>query len=342
MSNSTTQLDTIATNQSNKEVVVNALFDAASPGMIWGRHASACSGLTWGYYGGQYKTNAIANGTVALTASATNYVYADPSTGAVSVNTTGTPGSAIPLYTIVTGTTTVTSYTDARSYMPASQGGSFSNQSANYVFAGPASGAAAAPAFRLLVGADIPVFVASGASHAQGGVPDPGSTAGTSRYLREDATWTAPTIAGLGDVTVSEGAAIDGYALTWSQSAGKWVATKPFYVDFVSYFPGPPSANAVLMQVITAHPTTFPSGLSGSYGYCGTAPTGAVSCPIKRTSGGTTTTIGNVNFAAGATSATFTFSSAVTTNAGDLIQVVAPSTADASFANISLALVGTR
>jgi hypothetical protein len=34
------------------------------------------------------------------------------------------------------------------------------------------------------------VFVASGASHAAGQVPDPGSSAGTTHYLREDATWT--------------------------------------------------------------------------------------------------------------------------------------------------------
>lgn len=118
MSNSTTLLDTIAVNSANKESVANALFDAASPGMLWGRHASACSGLTWGYYGGQYGSNAIANGTVSLTASTTNYVYADNSTGAVSVNTSGVPAGKISLYTIVTGTTTVTSYTDLRSFSP--------------------------------------------------------------------------------------------------------------------------------------------------------------------------------------------------------------------------------
>jgi hypothetical protein len=180
MANSTTNLDTIATNQSNKEVVVNALFDAASPSMLWGRHASACTGLTWGYYGGQYGSNAIANGTVTLTASTTNYVYADNATGAVSANTTGVPSGKIPLYTVVTGATTVTNYTDVRSYAPQSQAGnSFGNQTANYVFAGPTSGSAAAPAFRALVAADYPVFGASGASHAQGAVPDPGATAGT-------------------------------------------------------------------------------------------------------------------------------------------------------------------
>lgn len=38
----------------------------------------------------------------------------------------------------------------------------------------------------------LPVFKASGAGHAQGVVPDPGATAGTTRYLREDGTWAAP------------------------------------------------------------------------------------------------------------------------------------------------------
>jgi hypothetical protein len=46
---------------------------------------------------------------------------------------------------------------------------------------------------------DTTNFVASGASHAKGLVPDPGSSAGTTRFLREDATWVAP--AGSGTVT---------------------------------------------------------------------------------------------------------------------------------------------
>lgn len=241
MSNSTTLLDTISVNQSNKEAVVNALLDAASPATLWGRHASACNALTWGYYGGNYQVgataNAIANGTVTLTASTTNYVYANATTGAVSVNTTGFPAGAIPLYNIVTGTTTVTSYTDERSYQPSavtpsgtgtvtsvaltapaqfSVSGSpvttsgtlaltWATQTANYVFAGPTSGSAAVPTFRALVPADYPVFGASGSSHAQGAVPDPGSTAGTTRYLREDGTWQVPPGGGGGGGSVTGG-----------------------------------------------------------------------------------------------------------------------------------------
>jgi hypothetical protein len=53
---------------------------------------------------------------LALTASTTNYVEATRA-GVVSKNTTAfTPGS-IPLYTIVTGASTVTSYTDWRAWV---------------------------------------------------------------------------------------------------------------------------------------------------------------------------------------------------------------------------------
>lgn len=44
-------------------------------------------------------------------------------------------------------------------------------------------------AWAKIIGA--PAFGASGSNHAPGLVPDPGSTAGTSRYLREDGTWQA-------------------------------------------------------------------------------------------------------------------------------------------------------
>jgi trimeric autotransporter adhesin len=49
--------------------------------------------------------------------------------------------------------------------------------------------------------AQLPVFVASGSGHAAGAVPDPGATAGTTRYLREDGTWIAPPPAQGGSVS---------------------------------------------------------------------------------------------------------------------------------------------
>ena len=45
-------------------------------------------------------------------------------------------------------------------------------------------------------------FVASGASHARGSVPDPGAVAGTTKFLREDATWAVPAGGG-GSVSIT-------------------------------------------------------------------------------------------------------------------------------------------
>lgn len=42
----------------------------------------------------------------------------------------------------------------------------------------------------------LPLFIASGASHATGLVPDPGAVPGTTNFLREDATWAVPPGAG--------------------------------------------------------------------------------------------------------------------------------------------------
>ncbi|RQY50973.1 hypothetical protein DF109_32485 [Burkholderia stagnalis] len=127
MSNSTTLLDTISSTQANKEITANGLFDAVSPASLWGRRGPTTGGLTWGYYGGNFvdstgTSHAIANGTLTLTASTTNYIYADNITGAVSINTTGFPTGKVPLYSVVTGTSTATSYLDYRSYQPSATG----------------------------------------------------------------------------------------------------------------------------------------------------------------------------------------------------------------------------
>ena len=121
MSNSTTLLDTIQQSQAQKEVTANAMFDAASPAMLYGRRASTCSGLTWGYYGGYLSVSgtptAVANGTLTLTASDVNYIEADATTGAVSSNLVGFTVGSIPLYEVTTGASSVTSYLDKRCFV---------------------------------------------------------------------------------------------------------------------------------------------------------------------------------------------------------------------------------
>jgi len=123
VANSTTNLDQLVQSQASKEVTANALWDAMSQAATYGRRASTTSGLTWGFYGGRViltgaeQTTAIANGTVTLTASATNRVVALKATGVVSTSTGITNWDSTDywrLYEVVTGTATVTSYTDHR------------------------------------------------------------------------------------------------------------------------------------------------------------------------------------------------------------------------------------
>lgn len=121
MASSTTHLDLITPSQAAKEFTANALADASSPAALFGRRASLCSGLNWFYYGGAMIVDgvltAIANNAAALvlSASTTNYIEASRA-GVVSKNTTGFTPGAIPLYTAITGASTVTSFTDHRAW----------------------------------------------------------------------------------------------------------------------------------------------------------------------------------------------------------------------------------
>lgn len=119
MSDMTTNLDLIQQSQQQKEVTANAYFDASSQAATYGRRASTTLGLTWGYYGGNVKITAttrtrVNNGTVALTASATHYIEADPTSGAVTRNSTAFTAGKIPLYKVTCGSSGVTAYEDWR------------------------------------------------------------------------------------------------------------------------------------------------------------------------------------------------------------------------------------
>ena len=175
MANSTSNIDAINVSQASKEVTANAFFDAASQAATYGRRASASSGLTWGYYGGNVvktdgSTAQIANGTLTLAASATSYIVAAKATGAVSAATTTTNWDNATdywrLYSVVCGASTVTSWSDVRA-MGAFQGsggggGGMTNPmtTAGDLITGGASGAPG----RLGVGTDGQILkVVSGA-----------------------------------------------------------------------------------------------------------------------------------------------------------------------------------
>jgi hypothetical protein len=122
MADSTNPLDQIEVGQSQPAVLANELFDAVSPAAVFGRRARTCSGLTWGYYGGRYGGDAIADGTIVLPASqASVYIVADKSDGTVSQSTSATNWNDSDnyqrLYLATTGSATVTAYEDHREWI---------------------------------------------------------------------------------------------------------------------------------------------------------------------------------------------------------------------------------
>ena len=112
----------LTAGQLQPEVTINNdlnIIDAATGGAptAFSNQAATTTGLTFGYFGGNVYSNGanivIAAGTVALTASATNYVQRTAA-GIVSVNTTGFTAGLIPMATVVTGASTITSIADNR------------------------------------------------------------------------------------------------------------------------------------------------------------------------------------------------------------------------------------
>lgn len=109
------------------------------------------------------------------------------------------------------------------------------------------------------------VFVASGASAAEGLVPDPGSTEGTGRYLREDATFVVPPF-------------------QWTPG-GRLTLT---------------SGTPVTTGDVTAATSVYYTAMNGNtvpvYGSCASAPTQFA--PVTITGGELTLTLNNPNHAA--------------------------------------------
>jgi hypothetical protein len=114
-------------------------------------------------------------------------------------------------------------------------------------------------------------------------------------------------------------------------------STYPF--DVHAFYPGEPTDAAIILRVPVARAVSFPANFSGSYAKASAASTGTVAVDVKKNG----SSIGTITFT---TSATGTFASsggsAQSLAAGDVIELVAPATADATLADIGIVLAGTR
>lgn len=116
-------MQNIAPSQASAEVPINENFQTLIHQEVYGKKQSTTTGLTWGYWGGRWAGFLIADGTLALTASATNYIVVLRSTGVISVSTAVTnwndANNYQRVYKLTTSATAVTATEDHR----AGQGG---------------------------------------------------------------------------------------------------------------------------------------------------------------------------------------------------------------------------
>lgn len=121
------------------------------------------------------------------------------------------------------------------------------------------------------------------------------------------------------------------------EAATKQYADAGRIYDISGFTAGAMLASQTILRFVSVRSITLPQNLTGSVASCGTAPTVGVSLPILKDG----YSIGSINFAAGQTTGTFTFGSAVTLTSGSVVVVNAPSSADATFADLQFTLMGS-
>ncbi len=96
-----------------------AVLVAATVANIFNQATATTTGLTYGFYGGMVRSDStstlVADGTVALAASTTNYVEVSGA-GTVTANASGFTAGRFPMATVLTGASTITTVTDKRGF----------------------------------------------------------------------------------------------------------------------------------------------------------------------------------------------------------------------------------
>lgn len=149
-----------------------------------------------------------------------------------------------------------------------------------------------------------------------------------------------------GSVTVSANDQVRAKIDDPGQTEANWLitpkfdsSTKPYIVSMSPVY-GRPLANAICVSHEFVMTVVFPINLTGSKALVKVTKkaTGTATFLIKKND----IQIGTVVFTSASTEGTFTFTNAVTFNSGDVLDVYAPSPADATLADIIISLYGTR
>ena len=137
------------------------------------------------------------------------------------------------------------------------------------------------------------------------------------------------------DVSVAENSGNDGTFAMWDNALGKWTnGREPYPVGW--FVINAPYSGEVILMHVSYRAWTLPASFTGSVGKCLSNPTSAYTMNVLQNG----TSIGTISIS---TSGVFTFTaaSATTFAAGDLLEVVAPVTADPTVGKFGITLLGS-
>lgn len=325
--------------------VTLAKMAAASVGVdqMTDLRCSAGSGLNLNYAAGTVLLagvpTAVTASSVALTASNTNYVYVN-SSGTVTANITGFPAQsagAIPLAVAVTSGGAITSVTDKRAWLTAT--GLVPLASLSDLGQNTATTTGLTYGY---LGGNVRVATTV-ATVAAGTVS---LTNNTSNYVECDgagAVSANTTGFTAGSFPMAQ-IVTSGGAISSVTDKRAWLAygvsnsdARLNAYDIAGGFVGKPTASGIGLNFIAVRAFTLPQNLTGSYAKAQTAATGTTTFTLKKNG----SSIGTFEYAASGTTATFTFASAVSFAAGDILTVHAPGSQDTTLADLGIVLKGT-
>lgn len=142
----------------------------------------------------------------------------------------------------------------------------------------------------------------------------------------------------LGDVPIAyTGAALKALRVNVAETAVEFVS-EPF--DATTFYPGIPSASAILLRVPIARAVSFPANFAGSYFTATANATGSTVFDVQKNG----VSVGTVTIGAGGTTATFATSGGAAQSfaSGDVLAIIAPGSPDATLANPAFVLAGIR
>jgi hypothetical protein len=240
-----------------------------------------------------------------------------------------------------------------------------------------ANGYASLDSGTLVPAAQIPALVGdTGSGGTKGAAPAPAAgDAAAGKFLKADGTWAAVAGAAGGTVTsvaltVPAELSVSGSPITASgtlavtkanQSANQVYAgptsggaaapafralvagdipAQPYIV--AGFYPGVPGTSQLIFVHAFTDTVTFPSGLGDSKALGQTAATGSTVFDIAKWNGSSWSNVGTATFGAAGTIASFAMASGQTFAPGEAMKITGPASADATLANVTFSIRGTR